>query len=168
MRLFELHPSDCKLLISHFMGKGRTVKIELEDGFAGMRAILPPPTRRAVTLIDPPYEDKEDYRKVVTCIKDNLERFATGSYLIWYPLLQRPEPKRMIEQLRQTPQKNWLHATLTVKSPSMEGFGMHGSGMFVINPPWTLAKTLSTALPALVQLLGQDSGAGFSLDYSAD
>ena len=66
LRLFELHPSDNKILLENFAGKGRQTKIEMQDGFAGIKACLPPPTKRAVVLIDPPYELKEDYQRVVT------------------------------------------------------------------------------------------------------
>lgn len=82
MRLFELHPSDCKLLIENFRGQGKQVKIEMQDGFTGIKACLPPPSRRAAVLIDPPYEDKQDYQRVVSMIKDSLTRFATGTYMV--------------------------------------------------------------------------------------
>ena len=68
MRLFELHPNDCKLLIENFRGQGKQVKIEMQDGFNGIKACLPPPPRRAVILIDPPYENKQDYQHVVDAI----------------------------------------------------------------------------------------------------
>lgn len=165
IRLFELHPNDCKILLENFKGKDRAVKIERLDGFSGIKAILPPPTRRAVVLIDPPYEEKQDYQRVITCIKQSLERFATGTYLIWYPQLQRPEPGSMLQQLHKLDLKNWLHVSLSIEAPAADGFGMFGSGMFVINPPWTLAKILEESLPQLVELLGKDSQARFNLDY---
>lgn len=166
IRLFELHPNDCKILLENFKGKDRTVKIEKQDGFAAIKAILPPPPRRAVVLIDPPYEEKQDYQRVVTCIKESLERFATGTYLIWYPQLQRPEPEHMIQQLHKLSIKNWLHVSLSIEAPAVDGFGMFGSGMFVINPPWTLAQILEESLPPLLKLLGKDDQARFNLDYA--
>lgn len=163
IRLFELHPSDCKLLLENFSGQGRTVKIEMQDGFAGIKAILPPPTKRAAVLIDPPYEEKQDYQRVVTCIKESMQRFATGTYLVWYPLLQRDEPLDMVDKLKKLNFPNWLDVSLTVQRPSAEGFGMFGSGLFIINPPWTLPKILDDNLPTLVYLLGQDDGAHYQL-----
>ena len=163
MRLFELHPSDCKLLLENFSGQGRTVKIEMQDGFAGIKAILPPPTKRAAVLIDPPYEEKQDYQRVVTCIKESLLRFATGTYIVWYPLLQREEPLHMVQKLKGLNLPSWLNITLTVQRPSAEGFGMHGSGLFIVNPPWTLPEILNNNLPVLVDLLGQDDGANFEM-----
>ncbi len=165
LRLFELHPSDCKILLENFAHKNRQVKIEMQDGFNGIKACLPPLTKRAVILIDPPYELKDDYLRVVDCIKDSLKRFATGTYLIWYPLLQRPEPLHMLEALKKCQPNNWLNTTLTIQTPSAEGFGMHGGGLFVINPPWTLPNTLATSLPFLRDLLALDDYANFTLTH---
>ena len=163
MRLFELHPSDFKLLIENFKGQTKQVKIEQQDGFAGIKACLPPPTRRAAVLIDPPYEDKQDYQRVVSMIKDSLTRFATGTYMVWYPLLQRPEPTEMINDLMRLNPASWLHVTMTIHEPSFEGFGMHGSGLLIINPPWTLPNILNESLPVLTQLLALDDTANFTL-----
>jgi 23S rRNA (adenine2030-N6)-methyltransferase len=164
MRLFELHPSDYDILRENFKGQHRTVKIEMSNGFAGIKAILPPPSRRAVVLIDPPYEEKQDYQRVVEMMKDSLQRFATGTYIVWYPLLQRPEPLLMLNQLKQLNLKNWLNVSLNVESPSLEGFGMYGSGLFIVNPPWTLPETLAEVMPYLVDKLGLDAGANFEID----
>lgn len=166
LRLFELHPSDCKLLRQSFSKAERKVMIEMQDGFAGLKALLPPPTRRAVVLIDPPYEQKQDYERAVEALQDSLQRFTTGTYMLWYPLLQRPELRRLQTKLAKLELTNWLHATLTVQTPSLDGYGMHGSGLFVINPPWTLPKTLQETLPTLVQTLGLDKGAGFTLNFA--
>ncbi len=164
MRLFELHPNDCKLLIENFKGQGKQVKIEMQDGFAGIKACLPPPPRRAVVLIDPPYEDKQDYQRVVDMIKDSLTRFATGTYMVWYPLLQRPEPTEMIGSLMDLNVPNWLHVAMTIQAPSNEGYGMYGSGLFIINPPWTLPNVLAETIPVLTQLLALDETASYELD----
>lgn len=165
MRLFELHPSDYKLLTANFKSHAKQVRIAEQDGFAGIKACLPPPPRRAVVLVDPPYEDKQDYARVVSMLKDSLNRFASGTYLVWYPLLQRPEPAQMVAQLLALGAPSWLHVTLSIQAPSAEGFGMHGSGLFIINPPWTLAKDLDASLPALTQLLALDDSAHFSLNH---
>lgn len=164
MRLFELHPNDCKLLIENFRGQGKQTRIEMQDGFEGIKACLPPPARRAVVLIDPPYEDKQDYQRVIKCIKDSLARFATGTYMIWYPLLQRPEPLDMVDGLRKLNPTNWLNVSMTVETPSAEGFGMYGSGLFIVNPPWTLPETLAESLPVLTQLLALDETADYIVE----
>ena len=162
LRLFELHPSDCKILIENFEGQGKQTKIELLDGFAGIKGCLPPPTKRAVVLIDPPYELKDDYQRVVECVKDCLKRFATGTYLIWYPLLQRPEPSEMIDQLTQL-NADFCQVEMTVQAPNVDGYGMHGSGMFIVNPPYTMPNILQETLPTLTHLLALDDTAHFQL-----
>ena len=164
LRLFELHPSDCKLLIENFSHKGRQTKIAMQDGFAGISACLPPPTKRAVVLIDPPYELKDDYSRVVDCIKDSLKRFATGTYIVWYPLLQRPEPAEMVRELM-TLNTDFCQVEMIVQAPSLDGYGMHGSGMFIVNPPYTLPKTLDEAIPILTQLLALDETADFLIKH---
>jgi len=164
MRLFELHPNDYKLLVQNFEGLGRQVKIEMLNGFAGLKSLLPPTSKRAVVLIDPPYEEKQDYQRVVDAIKDSMTRFATGTYIVWYPLLQRAEPLLMLEKLKNLNVENWLNISLTIHAPSDEGFGMYGSGLYIINPPWTLPKILNDAMPYLTQTLAQDEFAEFTLE----
>ncbi|XXQ68469.1 23S rRNA (adenine(2030)-N(6))-methyltransferase RlmJ [Neisseriaceae bacterium B1] len=167
MRLFELHPSDFSLLLNNVREwkLGRRCIIKQEDGFQGLLALLPPTTRRAVVLIDPPYELKQDYLHVVNTLKDALKRFETGCYLAWYPCLSREENRTLHEKLKKLQPENYLHAELHVHAPRADGFGMHGSGMFVINPPYLLAQQLQKTLPELVALLQQNDGAHFVLDY---
>lgn len=167
LRLFELHPTDIKLLQQTFEGAARRVQIQQADGFAGLKALLPPPSRRALVLIDPPYEVKEDYRHVITALKDALQRFATGTYAIWYPQLQRHEVPAMLENLKKLPVKEWLHVALDINTPSPDGFGMHGSGLFILNPPWTLHAMLQEAMPWLVATLGGE-GANYTLEKSEE
>ncbi|MBU1363570.1 MAG: 23S rRNA (adenine(2030)-N(6))-methyltransferase RlmJ [Gammaproteobacteria bacterium] len=164
LRLYEMHSTDGKLLTECFKGAGRAVAITEGDGFAGLKAVLPPPPRRALVLIDPSYETKGDYTAVVKTLQDSLKRFATGTYALWYPMLGKPESRQLPDKLKRLGSANWLHATLEVKAPARDGFGMHGSGMFIINPPWTLEKTLHDTLPALAKLLAQDAGAKYTLE----
>ena len=166
LRLFELHSKDARLLQECFASAGKRVLVEAGDGFAGLKALLPPPPRRGVVLIDPSYEEKRDYERVVHALKDALTRFAGGTYALWYPQLTRLEAHELPQRLQRLPAKSWLHVALRVRSPSADGFGMHGSGMFVINPPWTLAATLAEVMPYLTDALALDSGAGFTLEQS--
>jgi len=166
LRLFELHGSDCQLLQSNFHDAGRRVSIQPSDGYAGLKALLPPPPRRALVLIDPSYEDKHDYRQVLQTLQDGLTRFATGIYAVWYPQLQRAESRQLPDKLKRLPVNHWLHVSLTVGTPASDGFGMHGSGMFIANPPWTLHATLKTVMPYLVRVLGKDKGATYLLEQS--
>jgi 23S rRNA (adenine2030-N6)-methyltransferase len=164
LKLFELHPTDSQLLNENFANAGRRVRIQAVDGFAGLKSVLPPAPRRGFVLIDPPYEEKQDYQRVPAALKDALKRFETGTYATWYPQLQRHESQHFVEALKRVPAKSWLNVSLAVHTPSADGFGMHGSGMFIINPPWTLQATLKKVMPYLVNVLGQDQGAGFVLE----
>ena len=156
LRLFELHPNDYNLLANNFLPKNRQTIITLQDGFNGLKACLPPLSKRGIVLIDPPYEVKDYYLRVVECIKDNLSRFATGTYCIWYPLLQRPEPVQMVEKLMGISAK-WLRVELSIQAPNVNGYGMHGSGMFIINPPHILPDLLDKTLPVLTKILELDN-----------
>ncbi len=164
LRLFELHSSDCPLLERNLAEAGKRVLIQHGDGLAGLKALLPPPPWRALTLIDPSYEVKADYQHVVQALRDALTRFPTGCYVLWYPLLSRIEAQKLPERLRKLPASGWLDVTLRVKAASPDGIGMHGSGLFVINPPYTLRATLQSGMPWLARVLAQDDGAGFTLD----
>ena len=165
LRLFELHPTDHEILLENFAADTRRVLIQKADGFGALKALLPPPPRRALVLIDPPYEEKQDYQRVVTALQEGLKRFATGVYAVWYPQLQRAEARQLPQQLKQLEVKSWLHVALSVQTPSTEGFGMHGSGMFILNPPWTLHAELKQVMPYLAKVLGQDGGAEFELEF---
>ena len=165
MRLFELHPSDSEILQENFAGYGSQVLMQTADGFGALKALLPPPPRRALVLIDPPYEDKQDYQRVVSALGEGLKRFSSGVYAVWYPQLQRSDARQLPEQLKKLPVKSWLNVALSVQGLSEEGFGMHGSGMFVLNPPWNLHGVLTDVMPYLVKHLGQDAQASFTLEH---
>jgi 23S rRNA (adenine2030-N6)-methyltransferase len=176
LRLFELHPADSKILADNFRkaeahkaeqgerSRGKRVMIERGDGFMSMKALLPPPSRRALVLIDPPYEMKDDYRKVKDAVEEALGRFPSGIFAIWYPVLQRMESRQFADRLKRLPAKEWLHVTLTVSTPGPDGFGLHSSGMFILNPPYTLEPLLREVMPYLVKVLGKDAGASFLIE----
>jgi 23S rRNA (adenine2030-N6)-methyltransferase len=162
LALFELHPSDSAPLSGLFAGD-RRVEVRTADGFGGLRALLPPPSRRALVLIDPSYELAEDYERVVASMGDALRRFATGVYLIWYPLLERDDARALPDRLRCLSDR-WLDVRLRVRSSLPGERGMAGSGLVVINPPWLLKESLVEALPRLSGILGADGGAAWSVD----
>ena len=164
MRLFELHSTEASHLKTYYKGQAPRMLVQSGDGFAGLNTILPPVTRRGLVLIDPSYEDKDDYRHVIKALKDGLERFATGTYMLWYPEVQRPESRRLPDALKRIPVKDWLHVALTVKTPDESGLGLHGSGLYIINPPWTLAGMLRKFMPGLTKALAQDASAAFVLE----
>ena len=181
LRLFELHPADSKILADNFRKvemhlaeqgiraatRGKRILVDRGDGFHGMKTLLPPPSRRALVLIDPPYEDKQDYRKVRDALEEALGRFPSGMYAIWYPVLQRMESRQFADKLKRLPAKEWLNVTLTVSTPGPDGFGLHSSGMFILNPPYTLEPMLRQVMPYLVQVLGKDAGATYQIEKGA-
>ncbi len=165
LRLFEMHPTDFDIVQETF-AKEKQVKVEKSDGFAALKALLPPPPRRGLVLIDPPYEEKQDYQRVPAALQEALKRFETGTYAVWYPLLPRPEPEKMVEKMKHLPVKSWLNVSQSISAPSADGFGMFGAGMFVLNPPWTLHATLQSVMPWLNETLAQDATASFVLEAS--
>jgi len=165
LRCFELHPTDAAALRQHFGGAGRRVSVVAGDGFAGLKSLLPPPSRRALVIVDPSYELAAHYREVRAALRDALQRFATGVYAVWYPQLQRREAAELPPALERLAPGDWLLASLSVRAPAADGFGMHGSGVFVVNPPWGLENVLREALPALAGALGEDAGASFDLRF---
>jgi 23S rRNA (adenine2030-N6)-methyltransferase len=175
LKLFEMHPTDVKSLAANIaqLEAGRQIAVARQDGFEGLKAFLPPPSRRALVLIDPSYEIKSDYAKVPAAIQDSLKRFATGTYAVWYPIIPRPEAHdlpRRLKTVANAAGKPWLHATLSIgHGPSTIGETKHGpgltaSGMFVVNPPHTLKPALQAALPQLAQVLGRGKGQGHVLE----
>ena len=173
--LFELHPTDSKALLGHvdqLEAKKRQVSVKREDGFEGLRALLPPPSRRGLVLIDPSYEIKSDYGRVGACLQESLKKFATGTYMVWYPVIPRPEAHelpRRLKTLANHAGKPWLHATLNIgQSPERARThtpgeqaprpGLTASGVFLVNPPHTLKAALQQALPAVLEVLGRGRG----------
>ncbi len=163
MRLYELHPTDERILRS-FVGKRMQTNIHLADGFAGYTRDLPPASRRGLVLIDPSYEMKADYAKTLTARREGVRRFATGTFIVWYPQIQTVEstqlPKRLMTAAGAA-SNGWLHASLTVARAAPGGFGMTGSGVLVVNPPFTLAAQLRETLPWLAKHLSGDGQGKF-------
>ncbi|VTU37097.1 Ribosomal RNA large subunit methyltransferase J [Variovorax sp. PBL-H6] len=177
LKLFELHPTDARTLSANIaqLEAGRRIAVLRDDGFGSATKFLPPPSRRALVLCDPSYEIKSDYGRVLDFVAEALKRFATGTYAIWHPIIPRPEAHdlpRRLKTLATKAGKPWLHATLTVKSSKIltdpSGVqhrpGLPASGMFLVNPPFTLKGQLEAALPQMAQRLAQDRHAAFSLD----
>jgi 23S rRNA (adenine2030-N6)-methyltransferase len=162
MRLFELHPADARALATHF--GGRQVQVLNEDGFAGLKGQVPPTPRRALVLMDPSYELVGDYGKVIASMRDAVQRFPEGVYIVWYPQVSRVEAVQLPKRLMALSPKGWLHVRMTVKQGDAHGFGLAGSGVFVINPPYTLHETLQTVMPYLVDTLGQFDGANYLIE----
>ncbi|MDE2120290.1 MAG: 23S rRNA (adenine(2030)-N(6))-methyltransferase RlmJ [Betaproteobacteria bacterium] len=163
MHLFELHPADCRALQS-LLGRRRHTTVHPSDGFAGLKAVLPPPSRRALVLIDPSYELDADYARLLAALRDAFERFATGVYVVWYPHVQSLESRGLGRRLRALAPGAWLEAQLWTAPARADGFGLMGSSMFVLNPPFGLDQALRESGPWLAEALGRDGAGRFMLD----
>jgi 23S rRNA (adenine2030-N6)-methyltransferase len=150
--LHELHPADFQFL-RDCMRNDKNVKVEREDGFASLQALLPPPDRRALVLMDPSYEVKSDYQHLIKQLLQAHKRFATGTYAIWYPVVLRQRINEMELALKKSGIKN-IQLMEFGLGPDNPEHGMTSSGMIVINPPWTLWGAMEETLPWLVETLG--------------
>jgi 23S rRNA (adenine2030-N6)-methyltransferase len=156
--------------------------VDCANGFDKLKTLLPPPApaKRALVLIDPSYELKSDYAAVFATVKDALTRFPTGCFMIWYPIIPRPEahslPKKLKTMATQA-KRSVLNVTLNIGQEPLVRVpgerlvasdkrinGMRASGVLIINPPHTLKAQLNEALPQLVQALGRGRGKGHTLD----
>ncbi len=162
MVLTELHSTDYPLLQQEFE-RDRQVSIYNEDGFARLKASLPPKERRGLVLIDPSYEIKTDYQGVVKAIQEAHKRWATGVYAIWYPVVLRENIDLMTKGLEKLGIRKILQIELGV-SPDTTERGMTASGMIVINPPWKLESQMQTVLPWLKDQLAPEHG-HYKLDW---
>jgi len=161
-RLFEMHPSDFDLLRQN-MARDRRVKVLREDGFKGLLALVPPPSRRALILIDPSYEVKTDFTQVTDTVIRAHKKFTGGIYAIWYPVVARQRIEHLEQVLATCGIKKIQRFELGVKADA-DGGGMTAAGMVVINPPWTLMAKMTELLPALVDTLARGEGAFFKAD----
>lgn len=166
LRLFERHPTDHRILEA-YLGGVRGAEVKDTDGFEGLKGQVPPSSRRAVVLMDPSYEGHGDYPKVISSLREAILRFPEGVYMVWYPQVSKLEAAQLPRRLEGLAPKGWLHARLTVQQPDSQGFGLAGSGMFILNPPYTLHAQLLEVLPWLTEVLGQYDGANYLLEEKA-
>ncbi len=150
--LYELHPRDAELLLEN-SSKQKGVRVMHEDGFKGMEALLPPISRRGLVLIDPSYEIKTDYNQVFDSINNAYKKFPTGTYALWYPVVDRKNIDTLERKLIRSGIMKIQQFELGITADQF-GSGMSASGMIVINPPWLLKDKMAKVLPKLVTALG--------------
>lgn len=161
----ELHNNEVRALKRNCRGDKR-ISFHHRDGFEGLVGLTPPPIARGLALIDPSYELKADYEKAATAVGKSAARWTTGTFALWYPLLGASNNRAdlLLKRLKNATTQSLLTAELKVKAPS-DDFGMHGSGMAIVNPPWQLDTQLQELLPGLATLLAQDDEASWKLEW---
>jgi 23S rRNA (adenine2030-N6)-methyltransferase len=152
--LFELHNTEIKSL-SALADKDKRINVFHADGLKASIKLLPPFERRGLVLIDPSYELKSDYPQVVETLIAMHKRFATGTYALWYPVVDRKRNQELERAIQASGIRNMQLFELGIRADSDE-HGMTASGMIVINPPWTLTAEMTQVLPWLADVLGND------------
>jgi 23S rRNA (adenine2030-N6)-methyltransferase len=161
----ELEPHAARALAGHMRGDTRIKTLEI-DGWTALTAYVPPPERRGLVLVDPPFEEDGDFTQLSRGLADAHRKWATGIYALWYPIKGRPQPDALAKRLGRSGIGKMLRAELTV-APLTDPTRLNGCGLILVNPPWTLEKELSALLPALAGILGRDGKGGFRLDWLA-
>ncbi|WP_375202155.1 23S rRNA (adenine(2030)-N(6))-methyltransferase RlmJ [Hyphococcus sp.] len=152
LRLNELHPVDYEALLKAYAHDRRTTLSRL-DALVFLKSQLPPPERRGLVLIDPPYEKTDEADRALRMLSEGLKRFATGVFLLWFPVTGDGLDRHILNRVRDMPVKH-LWAVLSVRKPKPDG-GLAGSGVVVINPPWKLGGELEILVHALAERLSQ-------------
>ena len=161
----ELHPEAASELRSRFQGDFSTRVIEL-DGWLSLGAHLPPKEKRGMVLVDPPYEIEDEFGRIVDGLQVAHRRWPGGIYAFWYPIKDRREVRRFRDALSALGIPRILDATVTIRAP-LQLPRLDGTGMVIVNPPYVIEEELRILLPALARVLGEDAGAGWSVDWLA-
>ena len=149
----ELHPDDCAAL-RRALPRQANIQVHERDGWEALGALLPPPQRRGLVLIDPPYEEPNELDRSARAIGTTLKRFGHGAYLWWRPLKNEAALDAADAEVRAQGARETLRADLWIAAPQREG-KLVGSSVFLINPPFGLSDALREALPFLASALNK-------------
>jgi len=161
----ELEPK-AQAALTRAMQRDPRVKTLAIDGWTALSAYVPPTERRGLVLTDPPFERDDDFPRLVQGLAAAHRKWATGQYLLWYPVKGRTEPDALAKRLRRLGIPKILRAELIVSSLS-DPTRLNGSGLIVVNPPWTLEAELRLLLPVLADVLGREKQGRYTLDWLA-
>jgi 23S rRNA (adenine2030-N6)-methyltransferase len=161
--LMETQPKEADALRAA-LGRARLVSVLESDGYAALKAQLPPRENRGLVLIDPPYESDAEFDRVLAGLELAHERWPLGTYCVWYPLTDRAGPVRFHRELERSGLRKVLDLRLNVL-PADAQVGLAGAGMVVVNPPWMLDHRLEELLPQLHKLLSPDELGGTSVEW---
>ena len=163
--LYELHSTEIELL-RIAVSRDRRIKVFHADGLKNAFGLLPPSEHRGMVLIDPSYEIKSDYDLVTETLIQMHKRFATATYALWYPVVERSRNQQLERALKNSGLKNVQLFELGIKTDTHE-FGMTASGIIVVNPPWTLASDMQQTLPWLANELGIEGAGRYRIETLA-
>lgn len=153
----ELHPDDTRTL-RRTLGNDRRIRVEEEqDGYTMIRARLPPHERRGLVLVDPPFEEKGEFDRMLDGLKEGYKRWPTGIYMFWYPVKDTKETNAFHHSLKQTGIPDIMAIDFLIQKPNDPSL-LNGCGLALVNPPWTLAAQLGTIMPWLVRALTAGRG----------
>jgi len=157
LMLCEKHPEECEILRDE-LSIAQHATVQQLDGYLGPRACLPPPEKRALVLIDPPFESQDEFSAIISCLQDGLRRMPAATFAVWYPLTERARIDAFFDDLAELRLPPCWTAELCMAGPDA-GIRMRGCGLLVINPPWKLDEDVSPLLPWLEINLSQAPGA---------
>ena len=150
----ELQTAEAEALRREFRADAR-VGVHARDGFEALGALLPPPEKRGLALIDPPYEETDaDFARVAGTLADTASRWPQGVLMAWYPIKQGAVAARLHRRLLDAGVTRLLVAELCVH-PDDSRAGLNGSGLVIVNPPWRLDDDLRALLPPLHAVLAE-------------
>jgi 23S rRNA (adenine2030-N6)-methyltransferase len=159
----EKHPADV-VTLELAIGRDARAKVIRLDGWTALNAYVPPKERRGLVLVDPPFEERDEFDRMVAALVRAHRKWSSGLFALWYPLKNVADTRAFIKALRAAGISKILRIELSVRQ-EVEGGPLAGSGMVVVNPPWSLEDDMRRLLPALVAILRQDRGAGWLVEW---
>ena len=165
LSLVELHPEEAERLHLLFAGDVQVRVIEL-DGWLALGAHLPPKEKRGLVLIDPPFEVAGEFDRILAGLRKAHRRWPGGIYAIWYPIKDRPAVSRFRQQLADGQIPNVIDIWQTIRLET-EDSRLDGSGVVIVNPPFTLQAEMKLLLPAVTRILARDHGTNWGVDLLA-
>lgn len=158
----ELHPEDFETLKHHLKGSPNTRVMNL-DAWVALKSLLPPPERRGLVLIDPPFEATDEFDKLSASLAEAIRRFATGTYVVWYPIKDAREVSHFLKRVRALGLPKLINVELAVCAREARP-GLNETGVLIVNPPYVLGRELAALLPGLCKALAADAQAAFRVD----
>jgi 23S rRNA (adenine2030-N6)-methyltransferase len=161
----ELHPEDARALRNAVSGVPN-ISVHERDGYAALKAFLPPPERRALVLIDPPFEQADEFAVLTTQLALAWRRFRTGVYVVWYPIKSRAATRNFLAGLKLSALRDVVTAEFWLREP-VDPARLNGCGLLVVNPPFGFIDAAAPILQALQDVLGE-TGSGFAVERVID